>query len=80
VSWLDDEPYILCPDLVTIIDDESFEGTSNFVSDKAHEGKNVTVYGVKAHENWKKPAGVEIFSPKHFGFDLDYVPFEKPRL
>ena len=57
VSWLDNEPYILCPDLVTIIDIENFEGTSNFVSDKTHEGKNVIVYGIKAHENWKKSTG-----------------------
>jgi DUF917 family protein len=80
VSWLDDEPYILCPDLITIIDDESFEGTSNFVSDRTHEGKTVTVYGVKAHENWKKPAALEIFTPKHFGFDIEYVPFEKVKI
>jgi len=80
VSWLDDEPYILCPDLVTVIDVDGFEGTSNFVQDKTHEGKNVIVYGIKAHENWKKPEGLEIFTPKHFGFDLKYVPFEKARI
>jgi DUF917 family protein len=80
VSWLDGEPYILCPDLITIIDDENFEGTSNFVSDKNHEGKNVIVYCVQAHKNWKKPKALELFSPKHFGFNIDYVEFSKARL
>lgn len=80
LSWLDDEPYILCPDLVTGIDEDGFEGASNFARDKTHEGKNIIVYGIKAHENWKKPEGLEIFTPKHFGIDLEYVSFEKARI
>ena len=80
VSWLDDEPYILCPDLITIVETESFEGLSNFVEDKTHEGKTVSVFGIKAHENWKKPAALELFTPPHFGIDIEYVPFEKARL
>jgi DUF917 family protein len=80
ISWLDEEPYLMCPDLITIIDNETFEGTSNFVPDKTHEGKIVSVYGIKAHEKWRKPDGLKLFSPKHFGFDFEYIPFEKIKI
>jgi len=26
---------------------------------------------------WRTPKGIELFSPRHFGFDLDYVPIEE---
>ncbi|MFI3208144.1 MAG: DUF917 family protein [Eubacteriales bacterium] len=26
---------------------------------------------------WQTPEGLECFGPRYFGFDVDYVPFEK---
>lgn len=76
VSWLNDKPYVTCPDLICIVDTESCEGFSNFGA-ASYEGKNVTVYGIKAIDKWRTSKGIEIFGPRHFGFDLDFVPIEK---
>jgi DUF917 family protein len=32
--------------------------------------------GIPAHSLWRIPRGIEILGPRHFGFDLDYVPIE----
>jgi uncharacterized protein len=42
-----------------------------------HNNKVVSVYGIKAVDQWRTPKGIEIFGPKHFGFDLEYKPLEK---
>jgi len=76
VSWLDEKPYVVSPDLICIVDAKTSGGLSNF-STAGNEGKDVTVLAVKAVEQWRTPKGVEIFGPRHFGFDLDYVPMEK---
>jgi len=75
IAWIDDKPKITCPDLICVVEDKTFEGLSNFVPDATHKGKDVTVYGVRAVEQWRTPRGIEVFGPRHFGFDLDYVPF-----
>jgi DUF917 family protein len=41
-----------------------------------HVGKKVTVFGIKALDLWRTVKGVEIFGPRHFGFDINYVPME----
>ena len=76
VSWLDGEQFIVCPDLICIVDTETCEGHSNFRS-ADNKGKKVTVFGVRAIDLWRTPKGIEVFGPRHFGFDLDYVPMEK---
>jgi DUF917 family protein len=77
IGWTDDLPKIMCPDLICVIENSSFEGLSNFVENKTHNGKLVSVYGIKAIDQWRTPKGIEIFGPKHFGFNIEYKPFEK---
>jgi len=36
----------------------------------------VGVIGRKGHRIHRMPEGVEVLGPRHFGFDLDYVPIE----
>jgi len=33
--------------------------------------------GASAPEIWRSEAGLKLFGPRHFGFDYDYVAFEK---
>ncbi len=75
VSWLDDEPFVMGPDLICIVEDGTFEGLSNFMREGTHAGKDVTVFALRAIEAWRKPKGIELFSPRHFGFDIEYAPF-----
>ncbi|MBS7631270.1 DUF917 domain-containing protein, partial [Candidatus Bathyarchaeota archaeon] len=76
IGWIDGEPRITCPDLICIVDAEEFEGLSNFVESGVHNGRSVKIYGIKASDLWRTPRGVEIFGPRHFGFDIDYRLFE----
>lgn len=74
VCWLDGEPRAMGPDLICVLESGGFNPLSNFVPDGEHTGKNVTVYGMRAIDAWRKPKGVELFGPRHFGFDIDYTP------
>jgi len=77
VSWIDERPYVTCPDLICIVEKTSFEGLSNFVQSGTHDSKDVTVFGLESIDLWRTPKGIEVFGPKHFGFDIEYAPVEK---
>lgn len=77
VSWLDGAPYVRCPDPFTVIDSETGEGLSNFRENMWTPGRKVAVVGVKAVDCWRTERGIQIYNPKHFGFDLEYVPIEE---
>lgn len=63
-----------CPDLITLIDAETFDGINN---PDFGDGQNVAVLGFRADPIWRTNAGLEVFSPRYFGYDLDYVPIER---
>ncbi|MBS7638017.1 DUF917 domain-containing protein [Candidatus Bathyarchaeota archaeon] len=73
ISWLDDKPHVTCPDLICIVETNTCHGLSNFVDSGINNGKNVTVLGIKAYEGWRTKKGIEIFNPKYFGFDIEYI-------
>ncbi|HIE23467.1 MAG TPA: DUF917 domain-containing protein [Candidatus Korarchaeota archaeon] len=77
ISWLDGKPYVTCPDLICVIDIETGRGMSNWGDLRKNLGKDVAVVGVPAADIWRCERGIEIFGPKHFGFDIEYVPLEK---
>ena len=74
VSWLDGEPYVCSPDLVTIVDRETGEGITNTDIDA---GRRVAVVGIKGLEAFRSERGLAAAGPRYFGFDIDYVPIEK---
>jgi len=40
-------------------------------------GQEVVLVGWPNSEMWRTPKGIEVFGPRHFGFDFDYVPIEQ---
>jgi len=74
VSWLDGEPYVCSPDLVTIVDRETGEGITNTDIDAGHR---VAVVGIKGLEAFRSERGLAAAGPRYFGFDIDYVPIEE---
>jgi len=40
-------------------------------------GAEVAVIGYNTSNMWRTPKGIEVFGPKHFGYDFDYVPIEQ---
>ncbi|MEP3052349.1 MAG: DUF917 domain-containing protein [Erythrobacter sp.] len=62
-----------CPDLISVIDLETYDGINN---PDFTEGQRVAVLGFRCDPLWRSEAGLAVFSPRYFGYDLDYVPIE----
>jgi DUF917 family protein len=75
ISWLDGKPYVTGPDFLCVLDANTGQGLSNWGDDFA-ENREVAVLGVRADDIWCSQRGLEIFNPRHFGFDLEYEPIE----
>lgn len=64
---------VIAPDLICMINGEGNPMTTpNF-----EVGDKMTVIALPSPEIWTTPEGLECFGPKHFGFDVEYKPFEK---
>ena len=75
VSWLNDKPFITSPDLICLVNRETGEPKTN---DSVLEGDVMAVIGAKAPRPFiERPKGLEVLGPKHFGFDLPFVPIEQ---
>jgi hypothetical protein len=73
ISWLDDQPYVMTPDLLCAV--EAKTGRP-FTNSALCEGLEMVVFGVPADPMWRTPEGLELAGPTHFGFDLAYRPME----
>jgi hypothetical protein len=75
VSWLDGEPWVCSPDLLTLAYRDSGQGTTNTLIE---EGDEVVAVGMKGLEAFRTEFGLdEASGPRYFGFDIDYVPIEQ---
>ncbi|MFQ6126969.1 MAG: DUF917 domain-containing protein [Candidatus Heimdallarchaeota archaeon] len=75
ISYKNEQPFITCPDTICIVDAITAKGLSNWGGD-FQRGRPVVVFGVPAHELWRTERGLELFSPKYFGYDIEYNPIE----
>jgi len=77
-EWLnlrvDGKVRCLPPDLIAILDSETGEPIRTDIMKYGYRG---TIVLIPAHERMRTPKGIEMFGPRHFGYDLDYVPVEK---
>jgi DUF917 family protein len=73
ITWLDGEPWVCSPDLVTLAYPDG-EGTSNATLDA---GDEVVAVGIRGLEVFRSEFGLnEAAGPRYFGFEIDYVPIE----
>lgn len=73
VSWFDGEPDVVVPDLICVLD----PGTGAAITNpNCPQGAEVSVIGYPAPAIWRTARGLELFGPKHFGFDIPYHPIE----
>jgi DUF917 family protein len=71
ISWLDDRPYVMTPDLLCAVE----AGTGKpFTNSSLREGLEMVVFAVPADPMWRTPEGLALTGPSHFGFDLPYRP------
>ena len=73
ISWKDGSVDVTVPDLICIISDDTKEPLTN---PNYEEGMKVSVLGFPAPKGWRTKEGLEIFGPRHFGYDFDYIPIE----
>lgn len=77
-EWLnlriDGDVRCLPPDLIAILDSETGEPIRTDIMKYGYRGSIVLI---PAHERMRTARGIEMFGPRHFGYDLDYVPVEQ---
>ena len=75
VAWKDDKVVASSPDLIcACLDLKMAKPTTN---DKLKEGVEVAVFATKAPRLMRTKEGIAALGPRHFGFDLDYIPIEE---
>ena len=77
ISWLDGKPDVLPPDLIYTLDPKTGEAITSPRMGGYPLGMEVVIVGRAASPMWRTPKGIELFGPRHFGFDLDFVPIEQ---
>ncbi|WP_432201727.1 DUF917 domain-containing protein [Erythrobacter sp. W53] len=63
-----------CPDLISVIDLETHDGV---VNPGYTRGQAVAVLGFKSDPLWRTDGGLAVFSPRYFGYELDFRPIEE---
>ncbi|MFD1250670.1 DUF917 domain-containing protein [Nocardioides ginsengisoli] len=76
MAYVGDEPMACVPDLLTIVEQDSCRGIT---TERLRFGSRVSVLAMPCDEQWLSPRGLEIAGPRHFGYDVDYRPFEGRR-
>lgn len=71
--WLDNQPIVMPPDLFILLEKD---GTP-VINSKIKPGMHVLGIAAKAPSIWRTPKGLELFGPRHFGFNYDYIPVEE---
>lgn len=74
VARRDGEVVATCPDLISVIDLATYDGVNN---PDFTRGQEVAVLGFRSDPLWRTQAGLAVFSPRYFGYDVDYVPIEQ---
>jgi DUF917 family protein len=74
VALRDGEPVATVPDLITIIDADSGDAIT---TEHLRYGFRVIVLGMPCDEKWRTDAGVALGGPRHFNYDIEYVPLEE---
>jgi DUF917 family protein len=76
LGWYDGTPDVTAPDLICCLSAETGDPLTN----PHHEpGTAVAVVGMPAAPQWRTAEGIATLGPRHFGFDIDFVPLEERR-
>ncbi|HYB03431.1 MAG TPA: DUF917 domain-containing protein [Nitrososphaerales archaeon] len=74
MCWIDEKPAVMPPDLIMFVNPQTGQGITNT---NLKNGVDVKVVGSSIDSIWRTPAGLKLFGPRRFGFNIDYVPFEE---
>lgn len=74
IAKKDGIPVAITPDLIVLIDAENAQPIT---AEAIQYGTRVVVLAMKANEQWRTPAGIELGGPQKFGYEYEYVPVEE---
>jgi DUF917 family protein len=77
MSWFDGHPDVMPPDYICNLDPKTGDAVKSWGAKGYPLGEEVVIVGMPASSMWRTPKGIEVMGPRHFGFDLDYVPLEE---
>jgi uncharacterized protein len=77
VAWLDGMPDAMAPDFIANLDPLTGDAHVGGELGSYKRGAEVAIIGWPASPLWRTAKGIEVFGPRHFGFDFDYVPIEQ---
>lgn len=73
MSWKNGEVFATVPDSINIyVKDDKMP----LLNPNAKEGMKVTVFVLKAFDEWRTEKAIGIFGPRFFGYDMDYKKIE----
>jgi DUF917 family protein len=73
IARVGDEVLAVVPNLICILDAETAEPIT---TEELRYGQRVKVMAVTVPEIMRTPEALEVWGPRHFGFDLDFLPIE----
>ncbi len=73
IARTDDAVLATTPDLIVVLDAETGRPIT---TEGMRYGARGVIVGIRCHEQWRTPMGIETVGPRYFGYDLDYVPLE----
>ena len=73
ITWLDNKPYVCSPDIITVVALGDCEPITNTYLKVRQQ---VAVIG-KPHIKYRDKGDVNLLTPKHFGFDIEWKPMEQ---
>ena len=62
------------PDLIIIVD---FETSEPINAERLRYGQRIAIFAIGCPDFYRQPDALKAVSPRHFGFDLDYIPLER---
>ncbi len=71
--WIDNKPIVMPPDIASFL---LCDGTPITNSDLS-EGMKVNVIAARAPSVWRTARGLELFGPRRFGLNYEYIPVEE---
>jgi uncharacterized protein len=73
MAWRDGKPVVMPPDPMALVKADGGAVTNG----QLRVGMKLTAIAAKAPKIWRTSRGLELFGPRHFGFDYDYKPVER---
>lgn len=77
VAWLDGTVDAMPPDLICNLDPKTGDAIGGAGLGGYALNTEVAIVGIAAHPMWRTAKGIEVFGPRYFGYDFDFVPIEE---